>query len=269
MTDPLPPTSDIPPHGDWHAPFILEFSPDGTLAAVARLWEDTAAVLDIKSGDLRLIIDTGVDILGLGVTQNTVVVIVEGKVVAWNLPAEDCALSTRVNANDSVWTMMFDYSKYCHEDISIAPHTSISPNFNHIAVTHDQLGGCKALSIYDMATGKCLTGTRTDAYTPWFTPDGSEVWCKFGDGWAIIEDTESGLTKLEPLGSTAHPPGFPWQSPRNYEVAGEWVLDSNGERLLWLPRRWRSDEKLTRWGRRVLGLLHAELPDAVILEFGK
>ena len=274
VADPLPPISDLPIHrGGWH-PFILEFSPDGALVAIARVWENTATVLDIKSGDLRLVIDAGTGILGLGLTQSSVVVIAEGKVVTWNLPAEDCVLSTRVDINDSIRATVIDYSTRSpgSNTLILAPHTSMSPNFNYVAVTHDKSGGYGALNIYDVSTGKCLTGTRTNAGWPWFSPDGREVWCLGSSSverWRITEGTESGLTKLEPLEPTADLPGCPWKSPRGYRVRDEWVLDSGGKRLMWLPRRWRSEDSLHMWGGRFLGLLHDELPDAVILEFNE
>ena len=273
VADPLPSISDLPIHRiGWH-PFILEFSPDGTLAAVARLGENTAMILDTKSGDLWLVIDADMGILGLGLTQSTVVVIAEGEVVTWNLPAEDRVLRTRVDINDSVRTTAIDYSTRSHDSdvVVVAPHTSMSPDFNYVAITHDKSGGYMALNIYDVSTGKCLTGTRTDAEIPWFSPDGREVWCLGSSSverWRIVEDADSGLTKLEPLEPTADLPGCPWKSPRGYRVRREWVLDSSGKRLLWLPRRWRSD-CWRKWGGRFLGLLHTELSDAVILEFNE
>ena len=273
--DPLPPIPDIPTYLPGHrASFILEFSPDETLAAVTRVRKGMITVLDIKSGDLRLIIDTGMEVLGLRMTQNAIVVVAEGEIVTWNLPTEDRALSTPVNIKDSIWTTVLDYSPPKQRTILLTPHTSISPNLNYIAIAYDRSEDHAALNIYDVSTGKCLTGTRIEARTPWFTQDGCEVWCKPLDdgsvrGWRIVEDNESDLTKLEPLGSTAPPPGSPWQSPRGHRVTREWVLDSSGRRLLWLPRRWRSDGGSSmRWGGRFLGLLHADLLDAVILELG-
>ena len=47
-----------------------------------------------------------------------------------------------------------------------------------------------------------------------------------------------------------------------------WVLSPIGKKLLWLPRRWRSNEVYRTWGGRFLELLHYELPEAVILELG-
>ena len=269
------PSSNAPTQFAEPASFILEFSSDETLAAVARLEEKTATVLDLRSGGPRLIIDTGMKVLGLGVTENTIVVVGEGKVVTWNLPARDSGLSSGANINDSVRTTTFDYSP---PSLSmLVPSTSISHDLNRIAVARYGEGELDDLNIYDASTGKRITGTTIRGYSraPWFTPDRREVWC-IGDfsarGWTIVEDNESDLARLEPLGSTARPSGgtFPWRSPRGYEVMEDgWVINSDEKRLLWLPHHWRSDNTDRVWGERFLGLLRCELLEAVILELGE
>ena len=119
-----------------------------------------------------------------------------------------------------------------------------------------------------------IGGQHVDTPKPWFTPDGREIWTgsKLHStlrGWQIIEDRESAVTKLQPLGPIAGPSGpLPWQSSCDYEITDNgWILSSTRKRLLWLPHRWRSDEKFRMWNGRLLGLRHAELPEIVILEF--
>ena len=256
------------------ANFILEFSPDETSAAVVRLRETMATVLDLKSGDPRLVVDTGMTVLGLRVTGSAVVVVGEGKVVTWNLPVSgDWALDVNTDINDSVRIACFDYS--APPCPPLVHYASVSPDVNRIAVTRCTVRLCEGLGIYDLSTGKCLAATTTQGFMPWFTPDGREVWCiedvafrRKTTGWTITEDIESGLAKLERLGPTGDPSGgFPWRSPRGYKVTRNgWVVSASGKRLLWLPHRWRSDEEYRVWGGRFLGLSHRELPEAVILE---
>ena len=149
------------------------------------------------------------------------------------------------------------------------PYGSISPDFKYIAIIQ---GPFHSLNIYDGSTGKFLIGTKTWGKRPKFTPDGCEVWCFDGDkseGWAIVEGSESGLTKLESLVSTAHPPRLCLlQSPCGYKITSNgWVCSSRGKRLLWLPHHWRSYYDRDRvWSGQFLGLLHHKLPAAVILE---
>jgi len=92
-TDPINPPSSVPPQPDERSIFLLAFSPDKSFIATGRLGENIVTVVDLKSGDPRLIVDTGMEIRGLGVTADTVLVVGEGKIVTWNLPAGDLELT--------------------------------------------------------------------------------------------------------------------------------------------------------------------------------
>ena len=266
--DPITSPSSILTQPTRQTNFILGFSPCRTVAAVARLEGDIATVLDLRSGDLQLVVNTGMKILGLRVTRSTIVVVGKGKVISWNLPVESCTLNARVDIDDSVCTTITSCSPLPGP---VLPCTSISPNLNYISTVH------QGLHIYSVSTGEYLTGTTTpnQGYTPWFTQDECEIWCDiYGEGargWSIIKDKESSSTKLEPLGSTVHPSGgFPWQSSCNHEVTSDgWVLSPSGKQLLWLPSQWRIKEIHRMWGGQFLGLLYSELPEAVILELDK
>ena len=262
--DPTPPPSIVPTQSVGH--FVLEFSPDGALAAVARVNGNTATVLDLKSGNPRLIVDAGMGIIGLRVTRDTIVVVGQGKVVTWTLPAGDCTLNARVNIDQSVQTTMFDYPAQ-EGRRTFVPYMSISPGLDRVAIVGY---GSDPLEIYDVSTGERLAGTAIGGLMPWFTPDGREVWCMGNSvrGWTIVKDSESGVTKLEPVGPTIQPSGGnPWRSSRGYRVTDDWwVVSPSGKRLLWLPHDWRSPETNRKWSGRYLGLLRGELLEAVILE---
>ncbi|KAF8488885.1 hypothetical protein F5888DRAFT_1809332 [Russula emetica] len=242
--------------------FILELSPDRTLAATARLRGNMATVFDLKSGVQRLVVDTGTAVFGLRAVGNTIVIVGEGKIVTWNLPVGDSAVNARANVSDAVRTVMFDYSPFSLE--LDYPPASISPDFNYMALI------CNSnLHIYDASTGKHLVDTPSDEGMLWFTPDGHEVWHLNG-GWVIVKDSESDVTKLEFLG---RPPtrvpsgGLPRQSSRGYLVTdGGWIISPSGKRLFWLHPLWRGREWERLWSGQFLGLLHLELPDLVVLE---
>lgn len=108
----------------------------------------------------------------------------------------------------------------------------------------------------------------------WPTPDGREIWglpSKLSPvrRWEIVEDSESGVTGLQPLEVTTFPREIlPWRSPRGYEVTDDgWVLSPTKKRLLWLPHHWRSEEQFMTWSGRFLGLRYLSLPEVVIIEF--
>ena len=266
-TDPTAPPSSVPTRASGRTRrFILGFSPDESLAAAVRLADNTVTVLDLKSGIPRLVIDAGMKVHGLRVCGNDIVVVGDGKIVTWNLPAGDGVLGDRSDTNDSIQKALFDDSTSL--EFSPTLSATISPNSNHIAVAGTPTG----LRIYDISTGKHLASAGSRGDMPWFTPGGREVWCRStageGEGWEILKYRGSDVTKLEYLDPTGGPPGgFPWRSPHGYEVTDDgWVLHSSGKRLLWLPHHWRSDETDRMWGGRFLGLSHSGLPEAVVLE---
>jgi len=253
--------------------FILGFSPGEVLAAVAWMEEETVTVLDLKSGIPRLIIGAGMKVYALGLGRTTIVIVGEGKIVTWNLPAENHGLDHRVNMDDSILSTTFDHPPF--PVLEPRPTTSVSPDLCRIAIVgldkHRRAGS--RLYLYDVPTGRQLDSVSTGLEaSPWFTPDGNEVWCVTDHGeanmWNIVEDGKSGLTELQYLGSTTYiPDGYPWRPSRGYMIPdGRWVVKSDGTRLLWLPPRWRSYRWDLMWGGRFLALLDCELPEPIILE---
>ena len=284
----LPTKSQNPNH------FIVEFSPDQVFVAMVRLEDEIITVLDVKSGIPRLLINTSMGVYGLGITGNSIVAIGDGKIVTWDLPMGDHILNLRVDITNSVQTVTFNHTQFNNEGI---PAALVSPNLHHIIVKDRYLGGDQwtdkdsyALYLYDIPTGRHLGFMPVDHNaTPWFTLDGCEVWCLQSGGikrWKIIEDSESNLIRLEYLGlSWGQPDGSPWQSLYSYQlVDDQWILNSSGKRLLWLPPHWRLhrsswplgqlqqrrtyDWRLRNrtWCSQFLALLHDELSEAVILE---
>ena len=269
--------------------FVSNFSPNEALAAFTRNRENVVTILDLQSGNPRLEIDTGMEVVCLGVTGGTVVVTDGDKIGTWELDTRN----TRATIHDSVRITTFDIPTYHLGNL----FHSISSNLSRIITLAVSSAGT-LLTIYDVSTGRYLSDSRsaqgvlkplstpcarfkaTDingrvgAWTAWFTPDGREIWgASHSDSperrWEVIEDGESGSTELQPLGWTACPPGIlPWQSSCGYEVTHDgWVLGPTQKRLLWLPHRWRSAERDRKWGGRFLGLFHCGLPDVVIFEF--
>jgi len=250
--------------------FLLEFSPDESLVAFTQRSGSTVTVLDVKSSNPLLVIDTGVKIYGMRVTGSSVIVVGDGKIITWDLPVGELVLNTRGDITNSVQTTTFEQSAFVWK-----PYGSISPDLNHIAVGGLELLGAENLAIYDMHTGKLLVATRSYGHQPGFTPGGHEVWDAMVSGkvdqWAIVKDNGSNLTRLEPLRKAEEPPSsFPWHSSLGYQVTDDgWILNSSGEHLLWLPHQWRTGYKIDwRWSRNFLALLCGELPEAVILELG-
>ena len=244
--------------------FALEFSPDKSVTATARFGGKTITILDTQSGDPRLIIDTGLWIRCLKVTGSTVVVVSDGKIMTWKIPAGDC-IDANASADDSVRTTTADF---LNRDTLL-----ISPDLRHIAAI-EYGNPSSTLHIHDISTGRRLAGTSISNAPREITLDEQgDVWCidwyNSWEGWKIIEDNESGITELKSLDTTTCPPRLlHWQSSCGYEITEDgWVLSPTQKRLLWLPHRWRSHGTSRTWNGQFLGLGHGDLLEAVILEF--
>ena len=267
----LPP-SNVPAGDDVEGDSVVAFSPNGLFAAFAQ--GRVVKILDLRSGDLVSATDMDVEISCLWMTQNTVVVVAGGKIVSWSMPGENCGVKSGVNVKDNAQTITLDRSSTLH----YATPTSVSPDLRRIAVSEHRprpLGD--SLEIYDVFTGRSLGSIEisTRPMVPKFTLDG--CWIRDIEGhpptktWEIVEDSKSDAINLVPMtsGGTMRQPGlFPLHSSCGFEVTGDgWVLSPAHKRLLWVPQRWRSDQRYRTWSGRFLGLFYPELSDPVILEF--
>ena len=220
--------------------------------------DNVVTVLNLQSGLPWWIIDTGMSVYNLRIARGTVAVVGNGKVVTWNLPTGDHALNSRLNINDSIQTKFF----HQHNELESA---SISPDFSHVVIKISDL------RIYNISTGKLITGSKAQLHSPCFTSDGHEIWsCSSQNkgGFAITKDSKSDVTKLKLLDPSEFPSGgLPWQSSHGYQVTDNgWVLSTGGKKLLWLPHHWRSSEEYRVWNGQFPALSHCELSEAVILE---
>ena len=264
--DQIPPPPPPPTEERSREDLILTFSLDQKSVAFAQRGKNMVAIFDLKSGNLRLTIDTDMGVGCLGVAGDTVIVAGSGKIVTWNLPAGDHAFSAGIN--DSVRSVMLDRSQ-----LSKGVVQTLSPHLGFFAVAGTSRL-MPVLEIYDVHTGTRLASdTSSVLEVLWFTQDEREVWMfgnkTFFEGREIIKDDESGGMELKPLEETSRPSGtLPWQSHLGYEVTDDgWVLNPTRKRLLWLPHRWRSDQMEHRlWSGRFLGLSN-RLSEGAILEF--
>ena len=283
LSPPIPPTEEH--HPQHH--FLLAFSPNEKSAAFAQLYGNVVTILDLRSGGLRLTINTDMEVNCLGVAEDTVVVADEGMVVTWNLPDGDRAFNA--STDDSVRTVQLGRDLFGSQPLSPDSVPSLSPDLSCIAIVQGSFGPeglVLVLKICDVTTGTGMWLASTKLYSrssPRFTRDGHEVWMPFVHpkrGWEMIETGRAGgrwrwrrrrtVTELKFLGEeTLRPWGtFFHQSPDGYQITDDgWVLSPTRKRLLWLPHRWRSGQEEYRlWSGRFLGLSH-RLSEVVILEF--
>ena len=244
--------------------FILEFHPVSSLAAFARWKGSTVTTLDLKSGLPHLTINTGVKVLGIRVVEDTVVVISDGKVVTWELPEGNCLPDATMGPQDVAQTMCLGDD---WKDNIVA--ASISFDLSYVAfITQGVFKNERRLSIYIASTGRRIGCVSVEGNALWFTPGGL-VWCAVGNKVEVWNVTRNGMRASIPVrGVHSRLRGFPWVSSCGYQVTNDgWILGSNGRRMLMLPPPLRLSETKQLWKGQYLALLHASLPEPVILEF--
>ena len=244
--------------------FILEFSPDGTLAVVTIRAKKKVVVLNLKSGALQFTFDAGVDIYGLGVIGDTVITIGKREVIVWDLPTRDYVPGAWVGLEGAPRTLKMPFDEDPCDPRNQVLRASISPDFRHIAVV------CPfSLYIHSASTGELLWRESAAGGIPRFSQDGCEIWCADRDGASVwrVDDRGKAPVHLELTADMKHlPEGHPWE-PSGYRVTDDWwILGSDGKRLLMLPPRWQSYPMHRLWKGRSLALLHDGLPEPVILE---
>ena len=260
------PTSSISIQPSQHSKnFLLEFFPDKPLVAATEWLGKTVTILNVKSGSPQLVIDAGTEICGIGIIERKIMVVCDGKIVTWELPAGDCAPNLQWNIENSVQTTKIE----CPEPIEKL-YASISPDLNYVAF--GSLETTDTPSICDIHTGKNLATAWSNGTIPEFTLGGTEVCCARASGvvdkWAIVKDDGSKTIKLEQLWEMQIPQGgLSWHSPCGFQVTDDgWVLNPGGKQLLWLPHQWQSMEVKRRWNGKFLAVFPSGLPEPLILE---
>jgi hypothetical protein len=264
------PPTQTPPPARIH---MVEFSPGEVFAAITQLQDNVVTVLHLKSGDPWLVIDTGVEVHGLRVSESVVVVVGEGKIINWDLPARNSVLDARASIDDSIRITTF-----AQPPLGLFPRSSpisISPDLDRMAIMDQAISTdpiAPNLRLYEVSTGQCLAYlSMRMRQTPWVAPDRYQLWGVTdrgnAKGWSILKGSRSDVIMLKYIGVTARPPtGFPWKT-YGYKVTDDgWVLSSHGKRLLWLPGYLRSDRMGRVWSGRFLALLCPALPEPVLLE---
>jgi WD40 repeat protein len=237
--------------------FLLDFSPDRTSAVFTRQWDYTVTVLDLRSCVSSLIINTGMEVCGLGLQTASVAVVGRRRILIWDMQ-DHASACLKTNFRAPAKTLGHAGHRL---------YASVSPYHRHIVVKGV---GCleEDLCIYDMGNGKLLASVRAEGHMVGFSRRGVEggVWCATADG-DVGEWVFSGSALIPVRRNPAEQQGFPWQSSRGYQVTDDgWIINSRGKRLLWLPHRWQSGWMARRWDEHFLALLHGGLPEPVILD---
>ena len=242
--------------------FTLDFSPDETLAVVARHHDKMITVLDLRVDAPQLIINADEEVLAVKVVKNTVLVVCERKVFTWDIPNGKDAVDYRVDVSHSTWSTTLRSGFF-------PDAASISPDSHWICYAS---AVPSHLNVNNLVTGEVIH-QQIDFYPTMtqFTLDNDEVWCYSSNGhveggWKIIKEGKFDSAKLVPQEANGNLPIHPWQSTCGYGVTDDgWILSPTGKKLFWLPHGWQLGETVKRWSRHYLALLYGGLPEPIII----
>ena len=242
--------------------FLLEYSPDELLVAFTHRLSSTVIVLDAKSGNTQSVINAGTKVCGLRLTEDKIVVIGDGMLIAWSLSMGDCTVSAKKDMDNSIQITTLELSVPVER-----AYASISPDLGYFAFGDLQNGD---LHICSINGGNELIVSGSEGYWTGFSSDGSEVWCSSGpdeaNQWTIVKRDESDAIKLEPLANAGKlPDGFPFQPPHGYKITDDqWILNPSGRQLVKLPYYLQGSKIL--WNGKFLRVINTSSQELIVLK---
>ena len=188
--------------------------------------------------------------------------------------------------------------KLVHDDETAAiaastsdPYLALSNDCSQIAFADNKTLSSydeKKISLYNVQTRRILHShtVRDTVEDIRFSPDGRQLWFA-----TILDGVVIGLVKLERgeggefvgvaeevIGDKRSDSALSWAnlfSSHAWRCGGkferdtfEWVADSKGSKLLWLPLSWRVKESRdVRWDGNFLAFVGSDYPGPIVIEF--
>ena len=255
---------------------LVAYSADRMHIATARQGDRVVTVLDTLSNTPRRSFDTNMEILDIKIVGDGIFVADGHKLTSWHLetgePIQDNETAAiAASAQDPYLALSDDCSQIAFAD-------------NHTLSSYNE----KEIFLYNVQTQRILCShTEQDPVEDIrFSPDGHQLWfstCIDNSGIYLVklergEDGEfMGVTK-EGIGGKRFDNGLSWTnlfSSHAWRCGGkslweifEWVADSGGNRLLWLPLSWRAkDLRDVRWDGNCLAFVRSDLPNPIVIKF--
>ena len=205
-----------------HIRQLGSFSHSGTYMATAHRGGCTVTIANLLSQTPPQFVDTGVEIFGLGLTCNVLLVMGLEMVVAWLVKEEGLVngvlRNRRADLGDSIWTVPTSLFRVWDPIFSVEGEYGV--------IKSD--GGPHA---YNTRTGEVLEPTPAHSIGPWYS---------------LADVTRA---RHHPYDRSGHdtPQKDDWGSSRIALKEG-WVKSREGKHLMWLPVEWRVMERYgVRW----------------------
>jgi len=196
-----------------------------THIATAYQLEKTITITDLLAQNPPQFIDTNMQIEGMVITGNVLLVAGSGQLVAWLLTEDGLVDGVigdrRVGRSDSIWAIM------SQSDFDHLWRFRIKGQVGII-----ELPG-NAPRVYDTETGEVLPTKEPQGVEREVTPF---AWRHWGLHYLRFYNLHQRDT----------PPGDSWKTSEATLREG-WVKDAEGKHRLWVPAEWRADWNLKDW----------------------
>ena len=245
-----------------HGNHLVGYSTDGRHIVTTHQWDSVITVFSPLSDTPHQSVDTGMDIQDIKVIGNTIFVVDGLKLSSWDLMAG-----------------VIVHDEHSVKGVAIDEALAIDPDAEHLALSHDcskiAFSKEKIIFLYDVKSQKSIhkdIGRKTSGFR--FSLDGTKLWpirtadAYYLKGLELVWDLSSGeVTKVNPEDRELL---FDPPSPHGYHigVGSEWVEDSKGTKIMWLPLHWRiKDLQDKRWDGDYLALVGNHYPQPILIKF--
>ena len=243
---------------------LVARSADGTHIATVRQEGRVVTVLDPLSNTPRQFLDANMSILDIKIVDNAIFAAGRRKLVKWHLEAGGIVYGSRSATRVTI-----------HEpDVtgSTLPF-ALSSDCSRITFFHK-----KVACLYDVQTQRTIRSYITGDSRVWGTvvrssPDGRQPWFAHHVFNQAATRHTLVLAKMDDGRMTTENLSDEWSwvnlfAPPGWYVGGEreWVTDSRGNKLLWLPFSWRTWEGV-RWDGNFLAFVDVHHTEPIIIEF--
>ena len=254
---------------------------DGVHIATAKKQNNIITVLNYHSGTLLQSINTDMQIHDIKTIDDTIFVVDIHKLASWKLGS-----GGTTHSHYGTWRVAVDEvsALEINQDYSVLSH-----DCSQIAFTAQD-----RIFLYCVETQEILKSIKWehDLLDMQFSPDNCELWLtsvtpSAGDhhffmkldtavDWAIMEEslysqeTDSTWEWFQGEGVDIQAWSTKLASPHGCYagIGSQWVTDSEGSKLLWLPPNWRIIKEWDmRWNNSFLTLLHYHHPGPIIIDF--
>ena len=273
---PVVPSPDKLEHRQQRGNHLVAYSVDGMHIATVRRGDRVVTVRGTLSNTPRRSFDTDMQILDIKIVGDAIFVADGHKLVSWGLETgklvhDDETAAIAASTSDPYLALSNDCSQ-----IAFADNKTLS--------SYDE----KKISLYNVQTRRILHShtVRDTVEDIRFSPDGRQLWFA-----TILDGVVIGLVKLERgeggefvgvaeevIGDKRSDSALSWAnlfSSHAWRCGGkferdtfEWVADSKGSKLLWLPLSWRVKESRdVRWDGNFLAFVGSDYPGPIVIEF--